>query len=192
MPRNSILLFLVLFFPFSSGLAQEGDRILQAPLWFYSGGNTFKKSVLMVSNIRFCREKMSGDEPETGELAEFGIIPLPDNRISGKEPTIVYYEIYNLESDSLQNVQYRVQFVVQQSAVSPLRGKKKKEKDESKSPEIFLSLEHQIASKSSHQINYTQIDLEHLEEGSYEFMIIVSDMNASQNAVGQRHFELFP
>ncbi len=174
------------------GGVPAGGAAQETPIWFHAGRNTFNKSVLMVSNIRFCRERIAEDEEGPPELDGFGIIPLPDRNISKSRPAIVYYEIFNLQADSLENVQYRVQFVVQQSALNLSKGKKKRDDDALRSPEIFLSLEHQITSKQSHQINYTQVDLTHLEEGRYEFMIIVSDLNASQNAVGQVHFELMP
>ena len=156
----------------------------------YYRTSVFKKNVLMVSNIRFCREVLPPPAGSASLEAVPQILPLETSALSKNLPVIAYYEIYNLQADSLGTVRYRVQFVVLQSGAGEPGDGPDKKGNSKYTPANSLSLEHQITSKDSRQANYTQIDLSHLEDGMYEFMIVVSDMNASQNAVGQRRFSL--
>ena len=159
----------------------------------------FYKSILMVSNIQFCESIVPIETRSQYRRNDLAIISIPSNRFSKSNPVFIYFELYNLRLDDEENTSYRIQYVVQRSISDrnikieyTRKDKESLPQGQMREPRGYLAIENQIAAKGSEQANYILMDMSRLDTGTYDFLIIVSDLMDSQHTVGQRQIELIP
>lgn len=144
---------------------------------------------LMVSDTKFSYMITPSREDDPFTHNGFRVVPVTSNRFLKSKPVFVYYEIYNLQTDSHNNAQYKLECTVQKVANAvtwgiPPADKKKQSlpQPELKKPNEYLSLENTMTGTGAQQPNYLTLDMNKLDEGVYDFMLTIIDLHTEHQA----------
>lgn len=153
---------------------------------------------LTVSDLKFSYHITPSREPDDFTHKGLRIVPLPTSTLDKHRPVFIYFEVYNLSVGSDDKSDCHLQYTVEKDVSFPdnelvfydVWGNKI-QPAASRLQKEYISLSSEITMKGPDHAEYTSIDLGGLENGSYTFIVSVTDLNSQQTARSSRHFVLF-
>ena len=149
----------------------------------------FSGDSLMISDMKFSYNIRPSRDENVFTRKGLHIIPAASRTFKKEIPVQVYFEVYNLQPGQNGQTSYKIQYIVRRAAVENIEGFEFFNADGelilppvNKAGNEFLSLESGAAAPAGKEANYLSVDLSQLDEGEYEFLVNVVDMNTNSNA----------
>ncbi|NOZ60555.1 MAG: GWxTD domain-containing protein, partial [Calditrichaeota bacterium] len=133
----------------------------------------FTKEKLSMSDIVFAEKIEAARGKNKFNRGDLFVLPNPMRQFFRKRPMYIYFELYNLTTDSNNQARFEIEYSVEQ-----ISGSKKKIGNlfgllSSGKSTISTFMEREISGKDSQE--YLAIDVSHLKKGRYQLTIKVTD-----------------
>jgi len=167
------------------GISMSGDRSGRESSYRTSFSLDPYGLNLSISDILFARSIEQTDSPSMFTRGPLDVVPHPIRAYSRGFPMPIYFELYNLTPDAQGMTSYTIEY-----RIIPHTDKKEDFWDRFDGDATVVSSKFESSGVSEHETRHLFIDMEHLEKGSYDLLITLTDDYTQQTVFQKGTFSL--